>query len=549
MSTTASNYIRSINTNFPVPGKDNPTQVFRNNWTNIVNALIAINSETNHLSFYAVDVTSTSTSFLGNIIEDVTLKNNSDALIDNGILAGGFTIDYSQGGYQKVSVTSGPHDVIINNWPTQGKSGSLILAIDPINPGITSVSFVGCEDLGPGFSPYILTAKPTLFELRSEYSPLATGQTVFVRTLNELIFNSTSTASQIFSEFTVQNSAGLSSGNHIYRINTSTGSAGALQVTSLINGNLAAGNVALVPNVIRTNIVSGNWSSPTNSTATTFQVLSTKDIIPGARFNLITTSTILTVVSVGQTTIDCTPPFPTGIGTGEVIFRNPTFNSLGGDTAFPVLASLVDNPANTSTGAVNTYAGSINASANHLEITYNDYNGAPNTFIADTLAVTTVTNKSSAFANTNFVHQILPFGSIIMWYGSKTTVPFGWALCDGQNGTPNLVDRFIIAAGGAYDAGATGGRLDTVLPRHNHDVIEPQNDGQPGHQHQVYYYASTGGAKPTATGNSDAPTSTGYYTQYAETGVTIDFSGESNTTATNLPPYFAVCYIMKITGA
>jgi hypothetical protein len=549
VSTTASNYIRNINTNFPVPGKDNPSQIFRNNWTNITNALSAINSETNHLSFYAVDVTNTSTSFLGNIIENVSLKNASDSLVDNGILAGDITIDYSQGSYQKITVTSGPHDITIINWPTQGKAGALTLSITPLDPGISSVSFVDCTDLGPGFSPYVLTATPTIFDLRSEYSPLATGSTVFVRAVNELIFNSTSTVTQIFSEFVVQNTLGNASGNHLYKINTSTGAAGALRVTSLINGNLAAGNVALVSNIIKTNIVSGNWSSPTNSTATTFQVLSTKDIIPGAKFNVITTSTILTVTSVGENTISASPPFPTGIGTGEVIFRNPTFNSLGGDTAFPILASLSDAPTNTSTGSPNVYAGSIQASANHLEVTFNDYDGGKNTFVVDTLVQTTVTNKSPSLANTDFVHQILPYGSIIMWYGNASNVPYGWALCNGSNGTPNLLDKFIVAAGGIYNPGATGGRLDTVLPIHNHGVTEPNNDGQPGHKHQVYYYASTGGAKPTATGNSDAPTSTGYYTEYAETGITIDNEGISDTTTTNLPPYFAVCYIMKVTGA
>ena len=61
-----------------------------------------------------------------------------------------------------------------------------------------------------------------------------------------------------------------------------------------------------------------------------------------------------------------------------------------------------------------------------------------------------------------------PVGGIVMWAGS--TVPSGWALCDGQNGTPNLIDKFIM---GATASGATGGANSKTLttneiPAHNH---------------------------------------------------------------------------------
>ena len=44
-----------------------------------------------------------------------------------------------------------------------------------------------------------------------------------------------------------------------------------------------------------------------------------------------------------------------------------------------------------------------------------------------------------------------------MWSGSAETIPTGWALCDGTNGTPNLTDRFGLGAGKTYQPGATGG--------------------------------------------------------------------------------------------
>ncbi len=41
----------------------------------------------------------------------------------------------------------------------------------------------------------------------------------------------------------------------------------------------------------------------------------------------------------------------------------------------------------------------------------------------------------------------IPSGGIIMWSGSVASIPQGWALCDGTNGTPDLKDRFVISAG------------------------------------------------------------------------------------------------------
>ena len=52
---------------------------------------------------------------------------------------------------------------------------------------------------------------------------------------------------------------------------------------------------------------------------------------------------------------------------------------------------------------------------------------------------------------------LVPGGFIGMWSGSAETIPTGWALCDGTNGTPDLTDRFILGAGKGYTPGTTGG--------------------------------------------------------------------------------------------
>lgn len=53
----------------------------------------------------------------------------------------------------------------------------------------------------------------------------------------------------------------------------------------------------------------------------------------------------------------------------------------------------------------------------------------------------------------------LPRGIITMWSGATNAVPSGWALCDGNNDTPNLKDRFIVGAGQSYGVGNTGGNI------------------------------------------------------------------------------------------
>ena len=47
-------------------------------------------------------------------------------------------------------------------------------------------------------------------------------------------------------------------------------------------------------------------------------------------------------------------------------------------------------------------------------------------------------------------NNALPSGSIIIWTGS--TIPDGWAICNGENGTPDLRNRFLVGA-----LGSTGG--------------------------------------------------------------------------------------------
>lgn len=54
----------------------------------------------------------------------------------------------------------------------------------------------------------------------------------------------------------------------------------------------------------------------------------------------------------------------------------------------------------------------------------------------------------------------VPLGTIVMWSGKANTIPDGWVVCDGNNGTPNLVGRFVIGRSSEYPLNTYGGSAD-----------------------------------------------------------------------------------------
>ena len=137
-------------------------------------------------------------------------------------------------------------------------------------------------------------------------------------------------------------------------------------------------------------------------------------------------------------------------------------------------------------------------------------------------------------------------GMIILWYGDTSNIPGGWVLCNGQNGTPDLRDRFVIGAGNNFNPGDTGGSNSVTLseanlPSHRHFVVSNSLGGQnrtnsnvsannqvrkgtgAGNLYESYNLASTG--SDAAAGRSSAVGS----------GTAFD----------NKPKYHALCYIMK----
>jgi hypothetical protein len=146
---------------------------------------------------------------------------------------------------------------------------------------------------------------------------------------------------------------------------------------------------------------------------------------------------------------------------------------------------------------------------------------------------------SAGGSNTPTWGSGFPSGGIIIWSGSSASIPSGWLLCDGSSSTPDLRNRFVVGATSTYAVGATGGSADAIVVSHTHTATVTD----PGHNHT--YNTSAFNINADNSGVR-AGVSTSLSTSTATTGITVANSttGSSGTNA-NLPPYYALCYIMK----
>jgi microcystin-dependent protein len=149
-------------------------------------------------------------------------------------------------------------------------------------------------------------------------------------------------------------------------------------------------------------------------------------------------------------------------------------------------------------------------------------------------------------------------GMIVMWSGAIANIPAGWKLCNGVgaisngNPVPNLSNRFIIGSitnsGGTYNVGNTGGSANIVvtgstnghaltvnqLPAHNHDLWSLESSAVPldGGMGLSKASSSQGAQLMGGTGNTGG-------------GATHSHGLNVTLTNANIPPYFALAFIIK----
>ena len=274
--------------------------------------------------------------------------------------------------------------------------------------------------------------------------------------------------------------------------------------------------------------------------------------------------------SVSNVTLTASSPIFTGVPTAPTA-ANTTANTQIATTAF------VQNVTNLATGALGTMS---SQNANAVTITGGFisnatvsvpspiFTGVPtaptaanttaNTQIATTAFVmnnintlgTMSTQNANAVAITGGtivgVPGLIPVGGIIIWSGSVAAIPSGWALCNGVNGTPDLRGVFVLGAGSTYAVGNTGGSTDAVIVNHSHVAGSIVND--PGHSHEFQRRSAIDFGEfrndPMAFSTLETATTTTNVTGITVNTV-INDTGVSGVNA-NMPPYYALCYIMRL---
>jgi microcystin-dependent protein len=188
------------------------------------------------------------------------------------------------------------------------------------------------------------------------------------------------------------------------------------------------------------------------------------------------------------------------------------------------------------------------------------------------MSVTQATLLGDTFGNE--ASGTIPIGGIIMWSGAS--VPTGWALCNGSNGTPDLRNRFIVSTGSGYAIGATGGANSVTLtpdqmPAHGHTGSTSAagahshsgtTAGVGDHSHSLSRYSGNSNVNTQssryalATTNDIGPDSTqgaGAHSHTFTTNGVVDHThtvtvgntggGEAHE---NRPPYYALAFIMRV---
>jgi len=146
--------------------------------------------------------------------------------------------------------------------------------------------------------------------------------------------------------------------------------------------------------------------------------------------------------------------------------------------------------------------------------------------------------------------SLIPPGTIVMWSGSLSEIPDGWALCDGTSGTPDLRDRFILSVSAGENPGGIGGSHSQTLsvanlPPHTHSFT---TDPAGNHRHNVKLCKDGSPSSSRQPSSVSEVANRDYYSEYAGEHT---HSGTTNSTGSGTPfdvrpRYYKLAFIMKL---
>lgn len=152
-----------------------------------------------------------------------------------------------------------------------------------------------------------------------------------------------------------------------------------------------------------------------------------------------------------------------------------------------------------------------------------------------------VTNLTTDTIDVSGSVNIVPEGTIIMWYGEVGAIPIGWLVCDGKNGTPDLSDRFLL---GSKNPGQKGGGNAQItleqLPVHSHTYQKPTGQVKTARNDTGVPAGSPAGTKPVA----QLPQH-GSYSQLPLFSTTSLQNPAGMLPFCILPPYYTLIYLIK----
>jgi len=147
-----------------------------------------------------------------------------------------------------------------------------------------------------------------------------------------------------------------------------------------------------------------------------------------------------------------------------------------------------------------------------------------------------------------------PSGAILLWSGTVANIPSGWVLCDGDNGTPNLLEKFVKGATAGQNPGSTGGAMSHSHADHaarthsgttisDHAAMSHSGMGVTNHDLTTVGFAGTLACivAPThkITQPDDHPATSHSITQPS------GHSARTHDTGSNEPVFYELAYIMK----